>query len=436
MPAYGTVTRLLISTLCVALAGTAVGCSLDWSKREASRSELEAGTEPVSERTDAAMALDASMTGVVSPPPDASTPVDGSTIPPSSSTDAGTASDASTISQPDAGVTLIDCEQGFEQSGNVCIDVDECLLDATRCRNGGVCTNVLNGGGYSCSGCSTGFVPSMGPQPTCVNFNECANAGICSHGGICTDAAPGYTCSNCKAGFVSSGGTFPVCVDVDECDTPTQCGQANGFGQCINSVGAYACTCNSGRTGALCDLTSQCTGANLCTVNFPCIEESPPAFYRCAGKYPEWTLPLPATRFSYTDSVVADAHTGLKWQRLMWETAGSCNGDRACALLASSCGTDAACTWDEAKQYCRNLDGILPGLGWRLPTVAELISILDLTQRYPAMDASAFPAAPNRMMWSSTLYAPVEGDVWYVSFAEGGSFATNFASALHVRCVR
>lgn len=179
---------------------------------------------------------------------------------------------------------------GFE----TCVDADECAAGAP-CGHG-VCTNLLDGGGYSCV-CDPGYVVS-GPQatPTCLHPDGCnATAGIacvtyvsgnacvddeppqigyrcdCSHPAYapsvdhrscvdrnaclvnhcgdegdrradCVDrAAPqaGYDCG-CSEGFAFDGVT---CVDRNEC-----AGGSNpcGHGRCSNTLGGYECTCDSG----------------------------------------------------------------------------------------------------------------------------------------------------------------------------------------------
>jgi hypothetical protein len=70
----------------------------------------------------------------------------------------------------------------------------------------------------------------------------------------------------------------------------------------------------------------------------------------------------------------------------------------------SGCGNQArfsrsALCWDEAIKYCEGLR--LAGQGpWRLPTVAELSSIVVVGNR-PSIDMAAFPAAENLAYWTS-----------------------------------
>ncbi len=60
------------------------------------------------------------------------------------------------------------------------------------------------------------------------------------------------------------------------------------------------------------------------------------------------------------------------------------------------------------------------GEGWRLPTRAELESILDLSRHNPAIDTDRFPGTESDAYWTSTPYAPNKAAVWVVYF-NGGS---------------
>ena len=86
-------------------------------------------------------------------------------------------------------------------------------------------------------------------------------------------------------------------------------------------------------------------------------------------------------------------------------------------------------TWEEAKDYAASL-----GDGWRLPTIQELLSLVDYTKNSPA--CSVFPNCPSDWFWSSS---PVSGDTahaWFVSFSNGDANDAGVSAAYRVRCVR
>jgi len=89
---------------------------------------------------------------------------------------------------------------------------------------------------------------------------------------------------------------------------------------------------------------------------------------------------------------------------------------------------DREFTWEQAKEYAASL-----GDGWRLPTIKELLTLVDYEKHNPA--CSVFPDCPSDWFWSS----PVSGGAsaaWYVSFYAGNMSYSVVSSAYRVRCVR
>jgi hypothetical protein len=80
----------------------------------------------------------------------------------------------------------------------------------------------------------------------------------------------------------------------------------------------------------------------------------------------------------------------------------------------------------------------LAGLnGWRIPTRAELVTLIDDTRYDPAIDIRFFPDCPSDWFWTSTKAAPSPGDfAWYVSFSYGGASWGLRGSNGFVRAVR
>jgi hypothetical protein len=113
-----------------------------------------------------------------------------------------------------------------------------------------------------------------------------------------------------------------------------------------------------------------------------------------------WDKNLPSTsRFTilpeFNDEAVRDNNTGLVWERT--PTGGG--------------------TWAEAALHClqQQIGGTT---GWRLPSIAELNSLLDPTLPAPYVPASVFPNA-NRDFWSATTFEPDPTRAWFVSFQLG-----------------
>jgi hypothetical protein len=94
-------------------------------------------------------------------------------------------------------------------------------------------------------------------------------------------------------------------------------------------------------------------------------------------------------------------------------------------------------TWADAKTYCAGVGSSLGGTGWRLPTLKELQSLVDYSQKTPPMiDSTAFPGVPSAMFWSASPLAGDSSYAWYVGFYNGSSNGFVVSSAHLVRCVR
>ncbi len=111
------------------------------------------------------------------------------------------------------------------------------------------------------------------------------------------------------------------------------------------------------------------------------------------------------------DGTVTDAVTGLMWQQSV---------------------PGLAYTAAQAATYCTGLN--LGGYSdWRVPTIVELVSIIDYDSSSPAINSIAFPSTPGADFISSTSY---DGSATQMSSASFGSGATGPGTAGDVRCVR
>ncbi len=90
---------------------------------------------------------------------------------------------------------------------------------------------------------------------------------------------------------------------------------------------------------------------------------------------------------------------------------------------------DEEFTWEEAKAYAASL-----GDGWRLPTIKELLTLVDYEKVNPA--CSVFPDCPADRFWSSSAYAGYPTLAWGVNFDDGYTNAIVVGDANRVRCVR
>ena len=123
---------------------------------------------------------------------------------------------------------------------------------------------------------------------------------------------------------------------------------------------------------------------------------------------------------------VTDAKTGLIWRRCaegMTAIGGTCTG------TASTFTHEAALTRASTQATATSV-------AWRLPNVKELSSIADKTRSNPAIDTTAFPAAPANWFWSSSPYVGNAYDAWFVNFYYGNVYSYNRFNSNYVRLVR
>ena len=78
-------------------------------------------------------------------------------------------------------------------------------------------------------------------------------------------------------------------------------------------------------------------------------------------------------------------------------------------------------TQEHCAERCRELR-LLGYDDWRLPTRAELASLIDDTRHEPAIDTSLFPRVKSRWHWTSTPCAWSSASAWLVGFYGGGVY--------------
>ncbi len=129
----------------------------------------------------------------------------------------------------------------------------------------------------------------------------------------------------------------------------------------------------------------------------------------------------PAVRFKRSNDlkVISDLSTKLTWQ----------------LEVEPSIHTN----WEDAKAYCANQNILGLGgysQGWRLPTISELLSIIDRSNASPALDA-VFGKGNGGWFWTSTSLANESSKAWLVCANSGETIAvTTSRSDYHARCVR
>ena len=125
---------------------------------------------------------------------------------------------------------------------------------------------------------------------------------------------------------------------------------------------------------------------------------------------------LVTASFVFGVSSKLDDKTGLVWQD---------NKDIA----------EVTKSYSEAKQYCKALsvDGFDD---WRLPTLAEAYTIVDMRRERPALK-NGFEMRVEEWFWTATLFAgDPKREAWRLSLRYGEAEPSRQDRTLHVRCVR
>lgn len=123
--------------------------------------------------------------------------------------------------------------------------------------------------------------------------------------------------------------------------------------------------------------------------------------------------PNPASYTDNKDGTITDEVTKLIWQQ----------------------GVPATrYNWVKAKEYCKDL-ALADYNDWRLPSIIELVSVVDLSQLISTFNHTYFPSTPSDMFWSSSPFVGSSSFAWGVTFHHGYSTSVDVSILNYVRCV-
>lgn len=125
----------------------------------------------------------------------------------------------------------------------------------------------------------------------------------------------------------------------------------------------------------------------------------------------------PATRFVPVlgGTAIQDKQTGLVWEQ---------EPDRFHG------------TWTAAAAHCKE-KSVGGQTGWRIPSVKELSSLVDSTQRDPALPPGhPFSNIKSAVYWSGTPSATDDIVAWHVSFFTGEAVTDQKSQTRRVWCVQ
>lgn len=253
--------------------------------------------------------------------------------------------------------------------------------------------------------CGAWSATGGGGAPATSTFLPDPDGGATGDGGTCApegavDCLDPTTPRRCVGGQWQTQPTCPAA-------TP-QCAQ----GECVTCVeGSFTCsdvTHASKCVGGALVAQPACTGdAVFCSGTTGCADRN-------------WSAtPVPASKpTSYVVGkvgaidTVTDTTTGLVWQKA---------------------APPGGFTFPQATQYCASLS---PAGAWRLPTIIELVSLLDFTSQVPAAHMSSVFSQSSNTFWSATPYFPTTGTYWTLEILYGTSSNANPTGSLAVRCVQ
>jgi hypothetical protein len=138
-----------------------------------------------------------------------------------------------------------------------------------------------------------------------------------------------------------------------------------------------------------------------------------------AAQSQPWNTIIPFNRFQvliqFANAAVFDQETGLVWEQ--------------------SPDTNAQ-DWLNAQARC-NTKSVGNRLGWCLPTLQELVSLVEPTVSFgPTLPANPFFNVRSSIYWSATTAASNPAIAWFVNF-DNGQVANGLKTDAHfVWCVR
>ncbi len=291
---------------------------------------------------------------------------------------------------PGSGAATLGCSDGDPCTNDGCVG-NSCSHSPVSCDDANVCTDD------ACSPAGCMNAPNAvfcDDGDACTEGDSCVNAKCggfqlaCNDEDTCTnDACSGGACSHTSAS-VCGDGKCNCGEDVNTC--PADCKGCPTPGLAAGCSSAW---------GEICFARSAVGGGNLCVSPLP---------------DPSWPNPFPASHGA-SDFVVQKDHTIDKLTGLSWAHEELASQDWSAALTA--------CTDKAYGGY----------LNWRLPTAAELVSILDTSGQFAVSYAPGLVSSGDGIGFWTGLPTPTGG----AQFVIGATKKSDNKAAKHpVRCVR
>lgn len=126
------------------------------------------------------------------------------------------------------------------------------------------------------------------------------------------------------------------------------------------------------------------------------------------------------------DGTVTHKPSGLMWQ--------ACSVGQTWDVKNNICtGSATAPNYTDAMALTSDFAG---HTDWRVPTISELRTLVNIRRYNPSIDSSLFPNTPNDWYWSATPYSSNQANAWCVHFGSGRSEECYRPYGYDVRLVR
>ena len=106
-----------------------------------------------------------------------------------------------------------------------------------------------------------------------------------------------------------------------------------------------------------------------------------------------------------------------------------------CLIWESNPATNVAYTWSDAQLRCTQ-NPLHAGVGWRVPTRIELMSLVDYSKKNPAIDKTVFPQNLSQPpYWTSSAMPAIANFGYLVKFYDGVVNFADQSSMYFAQCV-
>ena len=198
------------------------------------------------------------------------------------------------------------------------------------------------------------------------------------------------------------GGVTECTNNLNICNTNLTNAQTM-YGVCLttlNNTQTSLATCqdNAQTSLAACQANLATCQANTTACSQPI---PPPSWYQKLPCGSTSNCPRFEVLADWNSEAVLDKETGLVWEK-------------SPALIDM--------LWSGARLYC--YDKVLDGRkGWRLPTIEELLSLVDTSMANPSLPSGhPFSGYPNWNFWSSSTHEVTTSSAWKIEMSNGSVF--------------